>query len=263
MIFDLKSGRRRRVVQVVFGFLAAIFLLGFVGFGIGGDVSGGIFDALGFGSGNTGVGSPQYEDQIEDAETTLESDPENQQALLDLARYHYLSATESGVETDPTTGAATISEEARAELEESVAAWERYMETDPKRPDYTVAGNAAKAYLYLNDLDGAAAAQEIFAGGQESFVAYLQLAEYRYLDGKLEQGDAAGEQAVQAADPSERDQVRKTTEAYAVQARKLQKQLEKQQEKGDDGGLGGTENPFGGLGGAGGLGAAPTPTPAP
>ena len=263
MIFDLKSGRRRRVVQVVFGFLAAIFLLGFVGFGIGGDVSGGIFDALGFGSGNSGVGSPQYEDQIEEAETTLEGDPSNEQAMLDLARYHYLSATESGIETDTTTGRTTISEEARAELEESVAAWERYIETDPKRPDYTVAGNVAKAYVYLEDLDGAAAAQEIFAGGQESFVAYLQLAQYHYLDGNLKQGDAAGEQAVQAADSAEREQVRKTTEVYAEQARKLQKQLEEQQKKGEGEGLGGAENPFGGLGGAGGLGGTPAPAPAP
>jgi hypothetical protein len=49
MIFDLKSGKRRRVVQVVFGFLAFIFFISFVGFGIGSDVSGGIFDAIGLG----------------------------------------------------------------------------------------------------------------------------------------------------------------------------------------------------------------------
>ena len=49
MLFDLKTGKRRRVVQVVFGFLAFIFFISFVGFGIGSDVSGGLFDAIGLG----------------------------------------------------------------------------------------------------------------------------------------------------------------------------------------------------------------------
>ena len=49
MIFDLKSGKRRRVVQVVFGVLAFIFFISFVGFGIGSGSAGGIFDALGIG----------------------------------------------------------------------------------------------------------------------------------------------------------------------------------------------------------------------
>src|SRR6187455_2056757 len=103
MLFDLKSGKRRRVVQVVFGFLAFIFFISFVGFGIGSDVTGGIFDAIGIGGGSNS-NDPQYEEQIDDAEATLESDPDNQKALLDLVRYHYLSATSEGVETDPTTG---------------------------------------------------------------------------------------------------------------------------------------------------------------
>ena len=53
MIFDLKSGKRRRVVQIVFGFLAFVFFISFVGFGIGSDVSGGIFDAIGLGGNDT------------------------------------------------------------------------------------------------------------------------------------------------------------------------------------------------------------------
>lgn len=262
MIFDLKSGKRRRVVQIVFGFLAVIFFLGFVGFGIGGEVSGGIFDALGIGSGDAGSGSPQYEDQIEDAETTLETDPQNEQALADLARYHYLSARESGIETDPATGVTTIGEDARAELEESVAAWERYLATDPQRPDAGVAANAAQAFVYLEDADGAAAAQEIFAEDQRSSVAYFTLARYLYLDGKLDAGDAAGERAVELADPSSRTNVRKSTEALAEQARKLKKQLAEQQEKGRSGGEAAIEDPFGALGGVGG-GAAPAPAPVP
>src|SRR3954454_24210695 len=101
MIFDLKSGKRRRVVQVVFGILAFIFFISFVGFGVGsGNGVGGIFDALGIGGGSSSS-SPQFQSDIDDANKTLETDPNNQEALLSLARNHYLSATQSGVSTDP------------------------------------------------------------------------------------------------------------------------------------------------------------------
>jgi hypothetical protein len=256
VIFDLKSGKRRRVVQIVFGFLAVIFFLGFVGFGIGGEVSGGIFDALGFGSGDSGSGSPQYEEQIEEAEATLETDPENEAALLDLARYHYLSATESGIESDPSTGVTSITEDARAELEEAVAAWERYLETKPKRPDAGVAANAAQAFVYLEDADGAASAQRIFAEDQRSSAAYYQLAFYLYADGKLSAGDEAGERAVELAEPSSRSAVRRSTEALAEQARKAQKRLEKDEKSGNAGGEG-IEDPFGSLGAEGSSAPAP------
>lgn len=260
MIFDLKSGKRRRVVQIVFGFLAVIFFLGFVGFGIGGEVSGGIFDALGFGSGDTGAGSPQYEDQIEEAETTLESDPENKQALADLTRYRYLSARE-GIDVDPKTGAPSISAAARAELEEAVAAWERYLDAKPARPDAGVAANAAQAYVYLEDADGAAGAQKIFAADQRSAAAYFQLALYLYADGKLKAGDEAGRRAVELAEPSTRAAVKKNTKALAEQARKAKKQLAKQQEKG--GADAGAEigDPLGELGGLGAGAPAPAPVP--
>src|ERR687892_2817350 len=134
VLFDLKSGKRRRVIQVVFGFLAFIFFISFVGFGIGSDATGGIFDALGIGGGTGGSSDPQYEEQIEDAEGRLETDPNNPRALLDLASYHYLSAGE-GVTTDAETGIPEVSEDARQEFEEAVAAWEDYLKTDPQRPD--------------------------------------------------------------------------------------------------------------------------------
>ena len=47
MLFDLR-GKRKRLVQVSYALLAAIFLVGFVGFGIGvGNSPGGLFDAIG------------------------------------------------------------------------------------------------------------------------------------------------------------------------------------------------------------------------
>src|SRR5687768_11770304 len=193
MLFDLKSGKRRRVVQVVFGFLAFIFFISFVGFGIGSDVSGGIFDAIGLGGGDSS--SPQYEEEIEDAEATLQTDPENQKALLDLVRFHYLAATASGIETDPNTGQTSISEEARGHLEGAAQAWTDYLKTKPPNPDVNVAANAAQTFVLLGDAAGAAGAQEIVAAEQQTAAAYGQLAYYYYAGRQIKKGDEAAKQA--------------------------------------------------------------------
>ena len=182
MLFDLKTGKRRRVVQIVFGFLAFIFFISFVGFGIGSDVSGGIFDAIGLGGGD-GSSNPQYEQQIEDANETLETDPKNQPALLALAGAYFRSATETGVSVNQQTGLIEVTEEARADLEQSIDAWERYLATKPRRPDTNAAAQAAESYRYLLDADGAAKAQAIVAEAQGTSSAYAQLALYLYADG--------------------------------------------------------------------------------
>ena len=256
MLFDL-SGKRRNVVRVVYAVLALLMGGSLVLFGIGSDAPGGILDAFGIGGGDTSR-STDYDEQIEEAEDALEADPEDERAMLDLVRYHYLAASESGITSDPTTGQTTIEEGARGELEETVAAWESYLATDPRKPDAGTAANAAQAYVYLQDADGAASAQEIVAESQNSAPAYAQLALYLYADGQLKAGDAAGEKAIEAADASERAQVKKIVEGYAEQARKAQKQLEKQREQGA-GEAPQVEDPFGGLGGT----PPPVPAPAP
>jgi hypothetical protein len=262
MLFDLKSGKRRRVVQVVFGFLAFVFFISFVGFGIGSDVTGGIFDAIGLGGGSNST-DPQYEEQIEDAESTLETDPDNQRALLDLVRYHYLSATSEGVTTDPETGATSISEDAHAELEQAAQAWNDYLKTKPANTDLSTAANAAQVFVLLGDAEGAAGAQRIVADGQKTAAAYGQLAFYLYAGGKIKEGDAAAKQAVEASDPSAADQIEKNLASFRKQAIKQQEAIEEQQEQGGSAaGEQQLQDPFGGLGGASGTTAPPvTPTP--
>ena len=260
MLFDLKSGKRRRVVQVVFGFLAFIFFISFVGFGIGSDVTGGIFDAIGLGGGSSSS-DPQYEEQIEDAEGTLETDPDNQKALLDLVRYHYLSATSEGVETDPTTGQTSISEDARSELEQAAQAWTDYLKTDPQNTDLSTAANAAQVFVLLGDAEGAAGAQVIVAEGQKSSSAYGQLAFYYYAAGEIKKGDEAAKQAVEVADASSADQIEKNLASIRKQAIKQQEAIAEQQEQGgSEAGEQQLQDPFGSLGGEG---TAPPVSPAP
>jgi hypothetical protein len=125
-----------------------------------------------------------------------------------------------------------------------------------------VTAQAAESYRYLLDADGAAEAQAIVAEAQDSSSAYAQLAIYLYADGKIKQGDAAGEKAVEAAEASQRQAIRKNMDTLAEQARKQKKQLAQGPPGGASGGGQGIEDPFGGLSGAGGA-AAPLPAPAP
>jgi hypothetical protein len=265
MLFDL-SGKRRRVVQVVYATLAILMGGSLVLFGIGSDAPGGILDAVGLGGSDTGASSPQYDDQIEDAEERLEANPEDERALLDIAHYRYLAATESGIETDQQTGIVSVSEDARQDLEESVAAWEQYLDTKPKRPNASGATDAAQAYRYLNDADGAAAAQEIVAESQQTAAAYYQLALFRYADGQIKAGDEAGQQAIEVAEEADRNRIKQIVEQLAEQARKQKKQLAKAAKQAEEagGGAGGAaeqqlQDPFGALGG--GTGAPTTPAP--
>jgi hypothetical protein len=273
MLFDLRSGKRRRVVQVVFGGLALLFAISFVGFGIGGDVSGGLFDAIGLG-GDDSSSTPQYEEQIEKAESTLETDPKNERALLDLLKYHYLSATstEDGIQSDPATGLVSVSDDAQSQLEDAIDAWNRYLEAKPKEVSVDAAVNAFQAQdllfraalssgdasAALDAAEGAAEAQRFVAERRDTASDYGALANYLYYAGRTKEGDAAAARAVQASEPASREQVRKAMNAAAEQGAALNKQIEKAIKQG--GGQSGSsiQNPFGGIGGGSGT---TTPTP--
>ena len=252
MLFDLRSGKRRRVVQVVYGGLAALFLLGFVFFGIGGEVNLDPAELFGGGGGST---SGQFEDQVDDAENRLEANPKDEKALRDLAQYRYLSG-QAQLEQDEETLQPVVTEESRSEFEAAVEAWDRYLKTDPQKPDVATAGQVVSAYFFLNDAGGAARAQRIVAEANPSTGTYSNLAFYLYADGQIGPGDEAAAQAVAQAEPSERAAIRKELETLSRQAAKQKKALEKLPE-GGAGGEGALEDPFGGLGPSG------TPPPAP
>ena len=256
MLFDLR-GKRRRMVQVVYAVLAALFLISFVGFGIGSDVSGGIFDALGVGGGDTSSSNPQYESQIESAEQKLDQNPKDEDALLELARVHFLAGQDS-VEQDPETGQPVVTEEARVQFDESARAWERYLKLESRNPDANVAGLVVQAYVLLNDAEGAAEAQQIVADARPSQGAYSNLALYLYVGGDFEGGDAAAQRAVAEAEGSQKASVRRQLDRIAQEAKKLEQQQQKQAQKAPPG-QNPLEAPLGGLGG-GGVGAPTAPT---
>ena len=201
MLFDLK-GRRRRVVQATYLMLAVLMGGGLVFFGIGGDVSGGLFDAF---SDRSSSSNSIVEDRIEENEDKLATDPKNEVALKELARDWYQLAN---AEADPTTGQFT--EEGKERLANSDEAWQRYLALDPKKPDPGLASLMVNVYgpTGLNKAAEAAEAVEIVTTAQPTAQAYLQLATYAAQAGQDRKADLAGKKAVELAPKNQRNKVR-------------------------------------------------------
>ena len=250
MLFDLSSPGRKTVIRIVYGVLAALFLVGFVGFGIGGELGGGgIIDSI-TGNGGDGDTAEQYQEQIEDAEARLETDPQDDRALASLVQYRFLSGS-AQVETDEAGRPVGLTEESRAEFESAVEVWGRYVDADPRRIDDTAAAYAVQAFAFLGDAGGAAAAQELVAEAEPGTNNYFLLAQYRYADGDFKGGDEAADLAIEEAPADQRKQVEKALDEIRATAQKVEKQTEKAAEAGDGGGQ--LESPFGGLGSEGGV----------
>ena len=255
MLFEL-GGKRKRLIQVIYVCLALLMFVGLVGLGIGSNVSGGIFDALGIGGSNTSS-SPQYDAQIERAESTLQTNPKDEKALLTLARTHFL-AGQAATETDD-QGRITLTDETLAQYREATDAWERYMATKPKQPDDGVASLMVQSYTSIagndpariqQDVEQAFKAAQVVAEARPSFGTYLQLATYAFYAGDDEAGKEAEQKALQEApDSTSRNQVKaqvKQAQAQGAAIQKAIKQSAPDQSQLEDplGGLGGTQPPL-------------------
>jgi hypothetical protein len=203
MLFDLR-GHRRRAVQATYLMLAILMGGGLVLFGIGGDVSGGLFDAFsdnrGGGSGNSAI-----EDRIDRDEKRLQTNPRDETALKDLVRANYQLV--SG-DADPNTG--RFPDSAREELEAASRAWERYLALEPKRVEASLAFLMLQVYgqTGLNQAAKAAEAAEIAANERPSSSAYVQLTLYASLAKQDRKAELAGRRAIELAPEGERSSVR-------------------------------------------------------
>src|SRR5512134_1147404 len=113
MLFDLQSGKRRRVVQVVFGSLAVIFAVSFVFFGVGSEVGSGLSDI--WGSGGGGDENP-FDEDINDAEDRLAVNPADTAALAELVGLRYQAGTRL-LEVDTETGTTALTSDAEEEFQ--------------------------------------------------------------------------------------------------------------------------------------------------
>jgi tetratricopeptide (TPR) repeat protein len=179
---------------------------GLVLFGIGGDVSGGLVDAL---QGQSGSSNSIVEDRIEENEDKVEADPKNAAALKELARDWYQLATQ---ESD-VTGA--FSDEGKERLAEADAAWEAYVDLDPKNPDASLASLMVNVYAptALNKpAEGAEAAEIVATAQPKNAQAYLQLAQFAAQAGQERKADLAGQKAIELAPKDQRSTVKQLVE---------------------------------------------------
>ena len=215
MLFDLQ-GKRRRVVQATYLTLAVLMGGGLVLFGVGSDVSGGVFDIF---SGNDGGGNGNsaIEKRIERDNARLKKNPRDEVALRDLVRANYQLA---GSEGSPSQ--AGFPPAAKPALNAAGRAWERYLALEPKKLDTSLATVALQIYdpTALNRPKEAERAARIIAEDDPSPQAYLRLVQYATLAGDTRTADLAGDKAIELAPKSQR----KEAEQAVKQAKTPQQQ---------------------------------------
>lgn len=221
MLFDLQ-GKRRRLIQATYLTLAILMGGGLVLFGIGSDVQGGLADFFsGSGGGN---GSPVVEEQLEEAEERLVANPEDPDALADVARANYQLATTTDEEARAV--GALFAEDAAPQLEAAADAWNRYLETQPERPDEALAFLMVQVYgeQGLNQPAEAAEAAEVVASERRDPQAYLVLTQYAALAGDDRKAELAGRRAVTLAPDAQQDQVERQVTQLIRAAEALREQ---------------------------------------
>lgn len=269
MLFDLQSPRRRRVVQIVFGTLAAVFAISFVFFGVGTGGIGGIGDLVGSGGGG-GDASSAFDEDIEAQEQKLRLNPKDTAALAELVQLHYSAGVQS-VDED-----GQLTSEGEQDLQQSADAWNKYVKLSKSNVNPGVAlvayqtfdALAATAFsearastsssealtqvsAAVANWKAAAETQRVLIEKEPTSANYTRLAYYLYLAGETEAANQAVAQATQAkgGDPAAIDEQLKEVEQLGVQLQSAITQLTKEQQAGGGGATGGGSNPIGGLGG--------------
>lgn len=202
MLFDLRGAGRRRTVKVVYITLAFLMGGGLVLFGIGGDVSGGLVDAITERGGGGDDGSDRFRKAETAALKRTEANPQDAAAWAALARARFQIAG-LGENFDPEK--ATFTKSGRAKLVGAEEAWDRYLALDPPKPDDRVASLMVQAFGALNKPDKAAEAQEVITDARPTASTFTQLAIFAYQAGQTRKGDLAKDKALELTDPDMRE----------------------------------------------------------
>jgi len=203
MLFDLRGSGRRTTVKVVYVTLAILMGGGLVFFGIGGDVNGGLFDAI-TGT-NSGASSDEgtFQKRADAAQRKAAASPQDPAAWAEVVRARYQLAR-AGDNIDPNTGQYTAG--GVAQLKVADQAWQKHLALKPDPPDDSVATIMVRAYTQgLNDPVKATAAQEIVAEERPKSGTYADLAALAYAAGQISKGDLATKKALELADADDRE----------------------------------------------------------
>jgi hypothetical protein len=221
VLFDLRGRGRRRTVQGIYLSLAILMGGGLVLFGVGGNVSGGLLDAL---KNNPSSGSSDvFQKRLVAAEKLTVAQPANAQAWANVVKLRFQVAG-TGDSYDNNTGAFT--DKGKVELQRVDQAWNRYLELSPKKLDTTAATYMVQAYApgALNKSDKLVRAYEVVIDGtaKPTFDQYRNLAIYSYVAGQSRKGDLARGKALSLAPKDQRSVVRQQIDAQKTAAIKQQ-----------------------------------------
>jgi tetratricopeptide (TPR) repeat protein len=176
MLFDLRGRGRRRTVQVIYLTLAILMGGGLILFGIGGGTNGGLFDAIGgSGSSNTSTDTV-FKKRLAAYERQLQANPQDTAALIGVTKLHFGNAS-TGENFNQAQNAYTA--KGLAELRQASASWQRYLATNPKKPDPSTANLMVQVYgpNGLKQYPQAVTALEaVIADRKETANLYAQLA---------------------------------------------------------------------------------------
>ena len=204
MLFDLRGSGRRTTVKAVYLTLALLMGGGLVLFGIGGDVSGGLVDALTENNGGTTTNDSTFRKRADAATREAQANPQNAAAWAEVARTRYQYAG-AGDFLDRNTGEFTA--EGKAQLQQAATAWEKHLELAKNKPDDRVATLMVQAYSTagLNEPEKAVAAQEIITEVRPKDSTFATLAVLAYQAGQTRKGDLATKEALALADEDDRE----------------------------------------------------------
>jgi hypothetical protein len=221
VLFDLRGRGRRRAIQGIYLSLAILMGGGLVLFGVGGNVSGGLLDALK--ENNSSTGTDVFQKRLKSAEKLVVTQPQNAQAWANVVKLRFQVAG-TGDSYNDATGAFT--DKGRAELQQVDQAWNRYLALDPKKLDTTAATYMVQAYApgALNQSDKLVRAYEVVIDGtpKPTFDQYRNLAIYSYVAGQSRKGDLARGKALSLAPKDQRSVVKQQIDAQKTEAIKQQ-----------------------------------------
>jgi len=216
MLFDLRGSGRRTTVKVVYVTLAILMGGGLVFFGIGGDVNGGLFDAITGSSSGNSSDEDSFQKRADAAQRRAEANPKDAAAWAEAVRARYQLAR-AGDNLDPNTGQYTAA--GVAQLRIASEDWQKHLALKPDPPDDGVASIMVRAYTVgLNDPVKAVSAQEVVAEARPKSGTYADLASLAYGAGQLGKGDLAMKKALELADPADRETLKAELQEAKQQA---------------------------------------------
>jgi hypothetical protein len=193
MLFDLRSRRRRRAVQVIYVGLAVLMLGGLVLFGVGAGQQGGLLNAFtnnGSGNGQTSAINAQTKAALK----AVKNQPNSAAAWGALIQARYTAAGE-GNNFNSTTGVYTAG--GKKQLQAATSAWTRYLALTKDNPSIEQSTLMARVFAALAQYSNEATAWEYVAGTQTSAPQpYYCLAVSAYAAKQTRKGDLAAAKAV-------------------------------------------------------------------